>query len=101
MPLPCFLTSRKAETTTGTSATVTAKRKNFNTPTSKFAHQKRIIASNSVCTFPLQISSVLICLEKFRSPVEPRITNTLGKVAFRLQASNIHQSTLKGGVRDR
>ena len=36
-------------------------------------------ASNSGSTFPLQISSAEICLVKVKSPVEPRIQDTVEK----------------------
>ena len=56
------------------------KKKSFNTSTSEMVCWKsKKQASNSGSTFPLQISSAEICLVKVKSPVEPRIQDTVEK----------------------
>lgn len=63
----------------GTSAAPQQK-KSFNISISKMVCWKsKKQASNSGSTFPLQISSAGICLVKVKSPVEPRIQDTMEK----------------------
>lgn len=63
-----------------TSGTPQQKKKSFNTSTSEMVCWKsKKQASNSGSTFPLQISSAGICLVEVKSPVEPRIQDTMEK----------------------